>query len=346
MDQLAREISCTASVLRLPLTNTYRRLSRPFGAVLDVRQRRRVRKFIDQSDADLVHVNQQVAEDGLDLLLAAHDSGKPIVSTIHITHSAAGLGARLGWLRDSLAGFVLSALQPRIICVSDAAASTMRERSKLSTLDISAIHPAVPSVDAHALRTARKNARQDWGVLDEDVVVGAVGRIEPQKNPTLLFDAFSGAAEALPNLKFVWIGDGSFRSTIEMRARKKGLVDRVIVEGWRDDARFRMAGLDIFAMPSRFEGLPLALLEAMHAGLAICASDADGIVEAIAHGRDGLILSTSAKSVWSNAFCSLARNEALRRSLGEAAREKASESYSVSRMARETLNLYQRSITC
>ncbi|MCL5776857.1 glycosyltransferase family 4 protein [Limibaculum sp. FT325] len=319
MDQLANEISPYAAVHRLPLTNTYQRRTRCLGASLDWRQQRRVQAFIEVYSPDIVHVNQQVAEDGLDLLLAARASGKPLISTIHITHSAKSLGARLGALRDFVAAGVLARVRPAVICVSDAAAAKLRARNGLYELDISTVHPTVPSTNASSLIKARADARRQWAVSQDEIVVGAVGRIEDQKNPIFLLDAFSEAAKILPNLKFVWIGDGSLRTTLELRARKMGLGDRVIIDGWRDDARVRMAGFDIFAMPSRYEGLPLALLEAMHSGLAICASDADGIVEAVTDGRDGVICRVESTNAWCDALCRLARSSELRASLGEAA---------------------------
>src|SRR5215475_3148201 len=107
MDELAKSLSRFGEVSRAEFSNTYRRPTRSLGATLDVAQQRRFRSMFRELSPDIVHINQQVPEDGLDLLLAAYSSGIPFLSTIHIAQSAKSLNARLGRLRDLVTSAVL-----------------------------------------------------------------------------------------------------------------------------------------------------------------------------------------------------------------------------------------------
>src|SRR6185436_14119986 len=89
-------------------------------------------------------------------------------------------------------------------------------------------------------------------------------------------------------VRLVWVGDGPLRRRVVKLACELGLGEAVLVHGWSDDVEGLLAGVDIFLLPSRFEGLPLALLEAMHAGLPVCVSDTDGLSEAVQDGVHGL----------------------------------------------------------
>src|SRR5262245_49460907 len=100
MDELVASLDPFCQVKRVELRNSYRRPTRCLGAALDFERQRRLGRMLRELCPEIVHINQQVSEDGLDLLLGARRSGIPFLSTIHITHSADSLGARLGKLRD------------------------------------------------------------------------------------------------------------------------------------------------------------------------------------------------------------------------------------------------------
>ncbi len=162
-------------------------------------------------------------------------------------------------------------------------------------------------------------------------MIGAVGRIEPQKAPeTLLQVTAPLLRENLP-VQIVWIGDGAGRHALEALAIDLGVPLRV--DGWRDDASRRMAGFDVFALPSRFEGLPLALLEAMHAALPVVASPVDGIPEAVVPNRTGYLPRSDRD--WVDCLRRLAVDPDLRLRLGLGGQAAAEARFSVETMARK-----------
>jgi glycosyltransferase involved in cell wall biosynthesis len=342
MTELASQLSTVASVARYPAIATYDRRLRSLGAALDRRQQHRIRELLLGLDPDVIHINQQVAEDGLDLLAATASCGRPWISTIHVTGSATSLGASLGPLRDRVTGLALRRANGAHIVVSQASRRQLVDRLGAGSAGrIYVVHNGVPRQDEAALGAAGRAARADWNCREGTVVVGAVGRIEPQKAPEVLVEVVAPLTRENLPVQIVWIGDGAGRQRLEARALELGVP--LHVDGWRGDASRRMAGFDVFALPSRFEGLPLALLEAMHASLPVVASPVDGIPEAVLPDSTGYLPATELD--WVDCLRRLVREPDLRRRLGHAGRSEAEARFSVERMARDTLALYRSQST-
>ena len=124
------------------------------------------------------------------------------------------------------------------------------------------------------LQTDRGRLRREFRIPGGAPVVGYVGRLEAQKNPFFLLDIISEASRAMPGAYFVIVGDGRLRTRLEQKAEERGLGARVRFAGQRRDIPDLMVGLfDAFVLPSLWEGLPLAALEAQAAGLPTLVSD-------------------------------------------------------------------------
>lgn len=336
MDELAHQFESPVEVVRVSFRPTYQRKLRGISAMLDGSQKKELAAFIARQSPEIVHVNQQVAEDGLDLVLGASKAGLPWVSTIHVGRSAAALNAKLGAFRDLFTHKVLNWVGGQYISVSEASGDQLRRRLNPMRAKIEVVHNGVLTPMPDSLISGRKNARAEWGIHKGEVVIGAVGRIEAQKNPLVLIDHVVKAGLG-DRAKVVWIGDGSLRSDLEKHARDKSVA--LHIDGWRNDAATRLAGLDIFVLPSEFEGLPLAILEAMHAGVPVIASNADGMPEAIDNGVTGFLCVSP--SEWRDAIYKLATDDAMRFQFASAAKVRARESFSELSMAKNTISIYQ-----
>src|SRR5262249_20757357 len=141
----------------------------------------------------------------------------------------------------------------------------------------------------------RDALRRDWRCGSDDIVLGCVARIEPQKNPLFVPELL---AQLPPNVRVVWIGDGSLREALRQSAAALGVADRLILPGWQHNARASMVAFDLFVLPSRYEGFPFAILEAMAAGLPCVVSDVDGVAEAVVDGQTGYVCPPNALDVW------------------------------------------------
>jgi glycosyltransferase involved in cell wall biosynthesis len=343
MDELASWLEPHARVRRFAYRSTYRRVGRNISAWLDRTAQQRLAMEVAALGSDVIHVNQQVAEDALDLLLAATKAGQPCFSTIHVAHSAAALGARMGRLRDMVTGHVLCRADARFVAVSAASAALLRLRlGERAQHPIETVLNGVPRASATAYAQARAAARSEWGVGDDALVIGGVGRLEPQKAPDRLLDLSLALLKRGVRHDLVWIGDGSLRDEITGSALAAQPPVPLRVDGWRADAATRVAGLDLLVTTSLYEGLPLGLLEAMHAGVPALASPVDGVVEAVEPGITGLLCATPADFVAGAE--ALARDPALRAKMGRAGSRSAERRFSVEAQARATAQLYERAL--
>jgi glycosyltransferase involved in cell wall biosynthesis len=340
MDKIADTLGPFAEVYRIEMANTYRRRTRCLGAALDFEEHRRFSRKFRELAPDVVHINQQVAEDGLDLMLAARDSGVPVLSTIHITRSAEGLGARLGKLRDLVTTKVLRRVNMVHITVAECGKKDLLGRFDfLGPQQVRVVPNGTFFTDADS--TIRDRTRTRWGVGSGDVVIGSVGRLDAQKEPIFALKIISKLRQKDLPIRYVWIGDGRMRSTFQEEAGRLGIANSVTLDGWRDDVSDCLRGLDIFILPSKFEGMPLALLEAMGAGLCCCASDVDGIAETIENGLNGYLCPPGDLQGWCRQLDALVTDPESRMAVGTRAHALARRRFSVEAMATETAKVYQ-----
>lgn len=117
--------------------------------------------------------------------------------------------------------------------------------------------------------------------------IGAVGRLTEQKGHATLIEALPVVARAVPAARVTLVGDGELRAELGARAAALGVADRVAFAGRLDDVAAALDGFDVFALPSLWEGVPLALLEAIAAGVPVVASDIPGVRELIRPGQTG-----------------------------------------------------------
>ena len=343
MDEIVSLFPPSITIHREKLRNTYDRKLRQVGAVLDIANQMAYQQCILNINPDIVHINQQVAEDGLDLLLAARSLPYPFVTTIHITRSAKNLGARFGWLRDWLTEKILVKSGLDVITVSDEMRRLLIERLGNTEKISRRVHVVYNGVRCEGQTDidTRKRIRAEWGIHDYTPVIGTVGRMEEQKNPFFFLELVSGLVSQGKLKKAVWIGDGRLRPEITQRCKETGMSVILHIDGWRNDVIDRLRAIDIFILPSRFEGLPLALQQAMCAGLPVCATDVDGMREAIEDGVNGYLCQPDDKEQWLDRISDLLGNHELRRQMGLKGQEMVRERFSMDAMVNGTLAIYK-----
>lgn len=169
---------------------------------------------------------------------------------------------------------------------------------------------------------SRRSARAQLGFAPEDFVLGTVGNLTPKKDHRTMFEAVARLAPRYEHLRLVVIGDGPLRRELESTAESLGVSDRVRFTGSRPDVPDLLPGLDAFVLSSRFEGFPIALVEAMATGLACVATTVGGTPELVTDGENGLLVRAGAPALLAQAISKLLEDPELRSSLGDhAARE-------------------------
>ena len=137
----------------------------------------------------------------------------------------------------------------------------------------------------------RETLRNEWHVEPHDIVVVTVANYRPQKNYPVLLQACAIATAQCSNLRFVVVGQGPGARSVEEEHKRLGLGDRMLLLGYRPDAIAVMAAADVFTLSSNYEGLPVALMEALALGLAIVCTDVGGISETVGSDCGVLVLS-------------------------------------------------------
>jgi glycosyltransferase involved in cell wall biosynthesis len=175
-------------------------------------------------------------------------------------------------------------------------------------------------------------------------VIGTVGRLHRQKGHTVLIDAAALVARDFPAARFVIIGEGEERAALERKAGIVGVAQRFEMTGASHDVPFRLASMDLFVLPSLWEGLPLTLLEAMAVGVPVVATSVDGVAEVIEDGEDGLLVPPGDSSALAAAIVRLLRDPQHAHEMGSRAMEKVKIDFGVDRMVRQTEEVYRRAL--
>jgi glycosyltransferase involved in cell wall biosynthesis len=219
-------------------------------------------------------------------------------------------------------------LTPRLaahVAVGVRAAREIESLAGLRAGSIRTIHNGIPDVELEPLPRPV-----------EGPIVGSIGRLERQKG----YDTLLRTLPELPGVTAVIVGEGTQRERLVALADELGVADRVLLPGWSDEARRHLTTFDVFCLPSRFEAFPLAVLEAMLAGLPIVASDVGSVSEAVREGETGLLVRPDDPVGLAAALRELVGDAGRRGALGAAARRLALERFTVEAMARAYELLY------
>jgi L-malate glycosyltransferase len=185
-----------------------------------------------------------------------------------------------------------------------------------------------------------QEARERLGLAGEGMVIGAVGRLEEQKGHAHLLSALPELRRRIPDLVVLLVGEGREEENLRRRVRELQLEATVRFLGTRRDLAEIYRALDIFVHPSRWEGLPLALLKAMGAGLPVVATRVSGAQEAIEDGVNGCLVAPGDPDALARAILELHRRPSRRRRLGAAARNTVAAQYSLEAMLHRLEELY------
>jgi glycosyltransferase involved in cell wall biosynthesis len=175
----------------------------------------------------------------------------------------------------------------------------------------------------------RDAIREELGVRDA-VVIGAAGRLEPVKGFDVLLSAAEHVRREIPNACFLIVGQGSREAELKRQAAPLGGAVRFL--GYREDIAHIMAGCDIIAVPSRNEGMGRVVVEAGAAGLPVVATAVGGLPHVVDHERTGILTPPRDARSLADALVRLARDPALRATMGEAARRKMIPAFGVGAM--------------
>ena len=187
---------------------------------------------------------------------------------------------------------------------------------------------------------AAARPRAALGLDESSLAIGCVGRLTPQKGLGHLLAAAEIVCRVCPEAVFLLVGDGELRRELELETERRGLTGRVLFLGRRDDVMSIYPALDLLAMPSTYEGLPYAALEAMSCGLPVVAFRSPELEPLIVDGATGILTPMGDDQALAEALLKLLRDPELRGNLGHQARQHVTENYSADRFIKQIEALY------
>jgi glycosyltransferase involved in cell wall biosynthesis len=293
-----------------------------------------VRKVVEAEKIDLIHAHGTRANSNTNS--SARKLGIPVVYTVH------------GWSFHPDQNFLLRSLRiwgekylvnksTLTICVSD---NNLKDANshfemKRATVIKYGINLKKYNPDAASFLPIR----QELGIADDVVLIGYIVRMTIQKDPLTLIRAIALMPED-PKVRFLFVGDGDLKEDVIKLAKELNVFSRIIFMDFRQDVPNILNAVDIYCLPSLWEGLPIGLLEAMAMRKAIVATAIDGTKEVIQTMENGIVIPVKSPQKLADALSLLAGNKEMRLSMGKKAFETIEHEFNVEKMTRKIEKVY------
>ena len=186
--------------------------------------------------------------------------------------------------------------------------------------------------------------KKELGINNEDPVIGMVSCLKPQKSPLDYVKACIDVYNEMPGVNFLLIGDGILKKRCKSELRKTSLNGRFVFAGWRRDVSELLDIIDIVVLTSKWEGFPIAIIEALAKGKPIVATDVGGVRELVKDGVMGYITRPKEHKDTTDRILNILKDRDSFFKMREEAFKSIDDSFDISAMAHNTDNLY-RSLT-
>lgn len=267
--------------------------------------------------------------------LAAFISGTPVVVV-----TEQNVDVWKGWLHHAIDA-VLLARTDAVICVSREVERFYRSRG----VPPRKLHVIPNAIDVTLFDApVNEGLRTEVGARPGDFLFLSAGRLHPQKAQSVLLEATRRLAEMHHGFRVLLAGEGPLREALEAQVRHLGLGGLVRLLGVRHDLPNLLRQVDAFVMSSLYEGLPLAILEAMAARLPVVATRAGGCHEIVIDGRTGFLVAPGNAEELSQAMSRVMTDRGKARTMGAEGRRVVEEEYRIERSAERTLALFETCI--
>ena len=303
----------------------------PLRGDLDVRQSSRIARVLRSRPISLLHVHSRRGAD----LYGGRAAQRVGIASL-ITRRVESFEPA-AWLRFKLRPY------SRIVAISRAIETDLTARVGLPAHRVARVASAV-SVSTVNRRDSAERLRATLDIPGDARVIGTVAQLIPRKGHATLLRAFADVTRRQPDLWLVLFGRGPREAPLKRWAEQLRLSERVVFAGFRDDIAALMPGLDVMVHAAAREGLGVAVLEAMAAGVPVVATRVGGVPDIIDDGLSGLLVRPGDTAAIAAGIERLLDDKVLSQALAERGRERIASAFSVERMANAYLNLYRETL--
>jgi glycosyltransferase involved in cell wall biosynthesis len=298
---------------------------------LDVRWPIALRRLIDARGYDVVHTHAPLVASAARMLVPRRGP-----ALVHTEHNV--------WDRYRGPTYWANALtigrNRHVFAVSHGVAESMRNRRFARLPEVEVLIHGIDFTRALHGSDAREWARAALSLPADVPVIGTVGNLTPKKDHGSLLRAVQHVRRGVPDVRLVLIGEGPLAADLRQQAKRLGIAESVLFAGSRADVDELLPALDVFAMSSLHEGLSIALVEALAAGVPAVATRVGGIPEVVTHEHDGLLVPPGAPHALGDALLELLVDRDRRLALAAEARSTAAR-FDIGRAVARTEALYR-----
>jgi glycosyltransferase involved in cell wall biosynthesis len=335
-----RDIGFVDRLRQAGVTTAIVPMQRSIRPVADFRAYRHLVQLMDGEAYNLVHAHSSKA--GVLGRLAAWRAGVPAI--IYTPNAFAFLGTRnrlFFWLYRAIERWLGQHVTQAVVCVS-ASEVALAQRERIVPADRLVLIENAIDVSILARSEDKNAARVALGLNPDRPVVGFIGRLAAQKGIECVVEAAHLAVDRGVDAQFVLVGEGELEDTVRQMIVQHHLEAYVALAGYRQDIPQVMAAIDIFVLPSMYEGLSYALMEAMAAGRAIIATTVMGNRDLIQNEETGLLVPPGDACALAGAMARLLSRPDERERLGSRAQAAALARPTPEQVAQQMIALYVR----
>jgi len=295
--------------------------------------------FFTRQTTDIIHSHSEFT----DIAAALFKIQKKVPIIVRTTHYGYPIEWRTKPVRRAL---LTNFLYPILFNLEVGVNPTMRERlnqrliARLLKRESLFVNEAIQLQRFRGVKVDVNEKKRSLGIPSDAPLIGCIGRLAEQKGHTYLLQAAAMVIKSEPLTFFLIIGDGPQAGELKNQARQLGIQKNVIFTGSRSDVEELLACLDLYAMASLWEGMPISVLESMASRVPVVTTDIPGARDLIQHGENGWLVPPADYKAMAQAICDLMASPSLRNSLAQRADDTVQQ-YSIEAVTDRYTSLYQ-----
>lgn len=295
---------------------------------------KKVKEFIVKEKIDIIHAHGTRAMSNV--FWAAKKLNIPIIYTVHGWSFHLDQKFLVRKVRESMEKY-LTSKATKTICVSY---SNQKDGETLFNLKRSTVIYNAVDFEKFNLLRSYKDIRTELNIAKDKTLIGYIVRVTGQKDPFTMVQAMKIVAEREKNIVLLMVGDGDLKDQIVQMAKDLNLGKQIVFQPFRTDVPDLLNAIDIYCLPSLWEGFPIGIIEAMAMKKTVVASPVDGNSELVEDGKTGITVPIKDSEKLANVLIDLHNDNTKRTDLANAGYNFITQNFGIKRMVDEIEKLY------
>lgn len=306
----------------------------PYLGFFHIKLIRSIYLIARKEHAELIHAHGTKA--AFNSVLGALVTRIPMVYTVHGWSFHSGQSFFEGWMRRKVESYLV-AKSTKTVLVSH---SNLEEALSNGFSGQFAVIRNGINIQIFNPNEVLPSSREDFGLNSDDYVIASIARLTYQKGPEILIEAFDTVAKQIPNAKLLFVGGGELKLKCESVVSRLNLADRVVFTDFTGEVAEVLSMIDLYVLPSLWEGFSLSLLEAMAMGKKVIVSDYPANAEVVINCQTGLVFESKDPAALASQILYMYQNPEKASEMALAARDSVLKDFDFSRVLEENQELY------